>query len=246
MGRTFPLVQSLLGPLSQLPFWHCPHCGYIPCLPLSQISSPNTNQVTGGTGSSLCFVTCRCVSFLLASGNAVTAAECQEHKFLCSQACLSPSRPLLLKTLEMASCLSLWFTVSPCPGASLLEQQVELKAVDAALIFKELLIKLPSSGGLGIPACFLLGFKIKRKKIPSCDLYKWTFEVPAFSVTSFVSLNVPLVWRQSFWVLFCAAVQGDCMVNTVCPNAYECPTSELGAAKAWSNVICGVTSNWEL
>lgn len=54
-----------------------------------------------------------------------------------------------------------WLSVSPCPGASLLEQQVELKAVDTALISKELLIQLPSSGGLGIPACSFLGFKIK-------------------------------------------------------------------------------------
>lgn len=75
MGRTFPPVQSLLGPLSQLPLWHCPRCGYIPCLPLSRISSPNITQVTGGTGSSLCFVTCRYVSFLLASGSALTAAR---------------------------------------------------------------------------------------------------------------------------------------------------------------------------
>lgn len=58
-------VQSLLGPFSQLPFCQCPHCGYIPCLPLSQTSSPNTNQVTGDMGSFLCFVTCRCDADLL-------------------------------------------------------------------------------------------------------------------------------------------------------------------------------------
>lgn len=55
--------------------------------------------------------------------------ECQELKFLYSKACLSPFRPLLLKTLEMVSCLSHWFTLSLCPDTSLLEQQVELKAV---------------------------------------------------------------------------------------------------------------------
>lgn len=154
--------------------------------------------------------------------------ECQEHKFLYSQACLSSSRPLLLKTLEMASCLSHWFTVSPCPGTSLLEQQMELKAVDTALISEELLLQLQSSGGLGIPACFLLGFKTKQNKIPSCRLYKWTSEVPAFSVTSSASLNLPLVWRQSFWDLFCAAMRGDWMVKCL-----WLLTSELGAAKAW-------------
>lgn len=86
---------------------------------------------------------------------------CQEQKFLYSRACLSLSRPLLLKTLDMASYLWHWVTVSPCPGASLLRQQVELKAPDTALISKELPLQLPSSGGLGILACFLLGFKIK-------------------------------------------------------------------------------------
>lgn len=35
MVRTSPPVQSLLGPLSQLPFWLCPHCGYILCLSVS-------------------------------------------------------------------------------------------------------------------------------------------------------------------------------------------------------------------
>lgn len=50
-------------------------------------------------------------------------------------------------------------------GASLLEQQVELKAVDTALISEELLLQLPSSGGLGIPACFLLGFKINQNSL---------------------------------------------------------------------------------
>lgn len=57
---------------------------------------------------------------------------------------------------------------------------MELKAVDAALISHELPLQLPSSGGLGIPACFLLGFKIQETKILSCHLYKWIFEVLAF------------------------------------------------------------------
>lgn len=34
--------------------------------------------------------------------------------------------------------------------------------------------------------------------------------MPAFSVTSPASLNVPLVWRQSFWDLFCAAGSVPC------------------------------------
>lgn len=34
--------------------------------------------------------------------------------------------------------------------------------------------------------------------------------------------------------------------ETVWPNASECPTSELGAAKAWKSEICGITNNWEL
>lgn len=161
MGRIFPPAQSLLGPLSPLLFWHCPHCGYIPCSPLSHISSPNTNQVSGGTGSSLYFVTCRCVSFPLAFGNALTAERVSGTQIPVCKACLSPFRPLLLKTLEMVSCLSHWFTLSLCPDTSLLEQQVELKAVDTALIPEELLLQFSSSGGLGIPACFLLGFKIK-------------------------------------------------------------------------------------